>query len=111
MGLMATAAMKQRTPQVDDFLVIYKALVDALRVNNKLAEAGRMKEVDTMRFHRLEAKVNAFWEKMTRDEQIVACAALIKDDYMDSRVAEIITMWNGKITASEPPEPCMRIKP
>ncbi len=110
MGILATAAMLIKSEDVVDIIVIYKAMVDAMRLNNRLIEEGKRDKIDTVRYLKLEGKVDALWDKLTRDEQIVAVANLVKDGYMHEYVAEMIATFGGRINQNETPEPCIKIK-
>ena len=94
MGIVSTAVPAQSTPETDDLVQVYKALVDAMR---KSSDPG----FDRVRYNRLEIKVDALWAKLPRKQQLIAVDRLIESGHMPPKLAEILKMVSGTIATDE----------
>lgn len=102
MGIVVNSA-KTVPDDVKEMITLYSELIKTRR----RMEAGADEKV---RYSKLEIKVNALWLVLDRDKQLQAVRALVKDDFMDPLVAEVLVMFEGKIDEREPAEPCLRFK-
>ena len=101
MGLTCDAGLdvEVKSELVDDLILSYRAMIDL----------GRSVKPDMTRFYRLETKVNGFWPRMSNLEQKAAVKALVESGHMSSDCAAMLTMFDGRVDMSEPPEPCIKL--
>lgn len=92
-----------------DLVEMYGHMVLSFRKCQALKEAGKPFKDEENRLHRLENKVDPMWSALTNTEQMIAVKALTKNGYMSEEVANVLTMFGGRIDNSAPPEPCYRI--
>ena len=94
---------ESKTANTKEMITLYKAMIDEMR------KVQKNPKLDKMRYRKLEMKVDSLWLQMTNPEQIQTVACLVKDDYMDERVAEMLVIFGGRIDMRKPAEPCLKI--
>ncbi len=111
MGILSSANI-DLTDEVKEMVEIYSHLItsqrkiEALRAQDKKQQASD----EMVRFHRLEAKVNGMWTKISQKNQIICVKRLVEAKMMSQDLADCLTMFDGTINMAPPPEPCVRIK-
>ena len=109
MGIVASGDDQPKSENLQDLILTYRAMVNAMRDGNALILAGQKDKFDMVRYHRLEVKVNGLWPKLSQAEQRLACADLVASGHMPQTFMDALLMFNGKVDMSEPPEPCLKI--
>jgi hypothetical protein len=93
MGIVADAEELPKNEEINDLLVVYRAMIDLMRQGN----AGI--KIDMTRYHKLEAKANSGFSKLSNVDQKIAVDDLVRSGHMDPKLAEILTsFYDSRIT-------------
>lgn len=94
MGIRTDSQEAVPTEAVKDMVVVYRAMIDAMRSANKPG-------FDRVRYNRLELKCDLLWQKLSRPEQILAIDELIATGHINPDLAIAIKAVNGTLATDE----------
>lgn len=100
---------KPQSDTFNDLVIMYRAMVDAMRQGQKMIEEGTYAKFDRVRYKKLELKCDSLWPKLSHKEHVMAVEDLIRSGHMSSPIAEMLIYCNGTISTEQPKEPCWSV--
>ena len=88
------------TDEVKEMVELYGHMLTSMRRVKDLRDGSETMAAkdEEVRFHKLEAKVNAAFAKLPRDQQVIIVDELVIKKLMPQEYADILNVFKGRIS-------------